>query len=121
MDRNVQRFLFGSKSAVFLFGVTVLAIALLAGCGGSTLKAPENAGTAQDLAGTRWTEPESNTTYSFVDDADVDVNIPNLPEPMLGSFTVNNGIINVSIGLKTQSGTWDGSELVIEGKPLTRD
>ena len=120
---NLKTVLSGSRKSVLLCGVIALAaVALTAGCsGGNRLEAPANAGTAQDLAGTTWTEPESSTTYSFLDDANVDVNKPGLAQPMQGTFAVDSGVVDISIGLKTLAGTWDGKVLVIEDKTLTKN
>ncbi|MCC6490332.1 MAG: hypothetical protein IT364_22805 [Candidatus Hydrogenedentes bacterium] len=100
----------------------LVALIFVSGCGGgNTLEAPGNAGTAQELAGTNWTDAETSTTYSFLNETDVDVNKPGLAQPQAGTFEVNGGLIDLTLGLKTLSGTWDGQALVIEGKALTKN
>lgn len=105
------------------FTIVALAAGPLAGSGcksGDRLVAPDSAGTAEALSGTRWTEPESNVSYTFTNETDVDVVNPQLEAPMLGSFEVSEGVLTLSLGLRTLNGTWDGQTLVVEGKTLVR-
>lgn len=124
MARILQMGLARARFVAFYFTVTLLIAVPLAGCGakgGGRLSAPANAGSAEALAGTSWIELESNVTYNFVDEENVDVIRPEQDEPILGTFEVHGGIVDLSLGLKILNGTWDGNVLVIEGKPLSRN
>ena len=123
MNRMLQRLHSRTKFVAICLTVAALAAGPFMGCGKNdvNLDAPKNAGTAQELSGTSWTEPKSNVTYSFVDESNVDVVNPQLGDPIQGTFAVNNGILDLTLGLKTLNGTWDGKSLVVEGKTLVRN
>lgn len=124
MNRMLQRLHLRNKLVAMCLTVAVLTIGPLTGCGGKTdvkLNAPGTAGTAQALAGTSWTEPTSNVTYHFKDETNLEVADPKLSTPIWGTFAVNSGILDLNLGLKTVSGTWDGEVVVVEGKKLVRN
>ena len=123
MNRMLQRLHLRNKLVVTCLAIAALAIGPFTGCGGKKdvqLNAPGSAGTAQALSGTSWTEPKSNVTYIFKDETNLEVADPTLSTPIWGTFAVNNGILDLNLGLKTVNGTWDGEVVVVEGKTLVR-
>jgi hypothetical protein len=110
------------KSRLLRLCEIALALVLICGCGGRVvLDTPKSPGTAAELAGTTWTDPGTKTTYSFEDEVNVEIVKPDQTEPLLTSFAVNDGIVDIEVGLTTLNGTWDGKELIIEGSKLKRE
>ena len=124
MANAVIRRLFGQTTQSIAIGAMVLAFVFSCGCGGKgavDLDNPDQPGTAAELAGTKWTHPDTKVTYFFEDESNLQILNPDEAEPIYSIYSVDNGIVDLSVGLTSLNGTWDGEKLVLEGTTLTRE
>ena len=113
---------------VFTPIVGALIVAAAFGCGGSSSggskggppAAPAHPGDVVALVGTSWMDAESNTSYTFNEGGSLVAENPATDKPLTGSYSVEKGIVSMSVGLRTLEGTWDGTTLSVKGKKLTR-
>ncbi|MCC6694719.1 MAG: hypothetical protein IT365_03710 [Candidatus Hydrogenedentes bacterium] len=108
----------------YLVLMIVLVCLLCPACGGKgsiDLDAPAQPGSATELVGTRWTNPETNVTYYFEDETNLQIISPDQADPVLTVYSVDNGIVDLTFGMTSQGGTWDGKKLVLEGTALTQE
>lgn len=80
---------------------------------------PATAGTADALVGTNW-ELEPGRTLSFGADGKGTASSPMGPPFPMGYTLREDGVITVIVGEAGQAGTWDGTQLILNGKPLKR-
>jgi len=80
---------------------------------------PAVAGTVETLAGTTW-ELEGGKSLTFGPDGGGSANVPGAPPLPLNYTLRDDGVISVIVGEAGQAGTWDGTNLVLEGRTLTR-
>lgn len=80
---------------------------------------PAKAGTADTLAGTTW-EVEPGRTLSFGPDGKGSAATSAGPPFPMGYTLREDGVITVIVGEAGQAGTWDGTQLILNGKPMKR-
>ena len=99
--------------------VFVILAAAVASCSGGEKGAA--AGTAEALAGTVWRT--DTLILAFHEPPRVQVAGKAVPVPggTAGAFEVNEGAIVIHALGTTRTGTWDGTNLVIEGVAATRE
>ncbi|MCC6490330.1 MAG: hypothetical protein IT364_22795 [Candidatus Hydrogenedentes bacterium] len=124
MGRTIRKCHSRVDAQACLMLMAVWTCLLCSGCGGSgtvDLNAPAEPGSAAELAGTRWTNPDTKVIYYFEDETNLQVINPDQADPVLTVYSVDNGIVDLSIGMTSQNGTWDGKNLILEGTTLNRE
>jgi hypothetical protein len=98
-----------------------IALSVVLGCGGgsATKAGPKGPVDGAQLIGTTWKDAES-VSYTFKDAKNVDVTTPSQPTPIEGTYTVEQGVVNIDAMMIKRDGTWDGKSLVFDDKPLTK-
>ena len=88
---------------------------------------PAKAGTAEQLAGTRWAASGGTLTFlpggrlQFLPKTDTNSPLPMPNEPLTGNYVVAEGIVRASVANTMPfAGTWDGEKLTIGGEECTR-
>lgn len=71
--------------------------------------------TADGLAGTQW--QLDDIVVSFKQPPDLEVSGGGVPEgaTLSGTYTVRDGIIEITVLNRSRAGTWDGRKMVVDG------
>ena len=105
-----------------LLAVTLAACGLYACSDAEDSPAISTPGTAESLVGTTWRLEDY--TITFHEPPEIHVAGGKIdedhPEGVVGEYSVENGIIDISALDQGRSGTWDGQRLVIDGEKARR-
>lgn len=85
----------------------------------SSVTPPATAGTAEALVGSSW-ELEPGRVLTFGADGKGTASSPMGPPFPMGYTLRDDGVITIIVGEAGQAGTWDGTQLILNGKPLKR-
>ena len=110
-----------TKNTIVPFAA-LLSVAFIYGCGGKTsvVTAPTTAGDPAALVNTSWRNPTTNAVYTFKDASTVEVAYLQASGPVQGTYTVKNGVIDITVGFQSLTATWNGKVVSMHGKALIK-